>query len=806
MGRGGIGRKGGSWWRCGVLATAFWLCLAVASGAGAANPSEPAAIAALRADQTRTAAQLEAQAARLRASTADPRFRAWATLAEAEFANDQEHADEAMAGLDQAIAQADALKLPDLRFEALIRLSTVLVNRGRSKDTEAVLAKMQAMVEAGGNTRWRAQWLHERGVLERKLGRFEQARALFVQARALFHGIGDPVMEAREMNSIGNLDGRTGRFSDAVAMHSDALTMARKAGDKAETARSLRMLGVLYLNLDDEELASRYLLEALDYVEERNRREAIALHGELIGTFTRLEKLTEAEYHGQQAVRLAELSGSHPNRVNAFTRMAELRLLQGRIDEAEQWVARANESRDHVAVRDRSLIGISRMRVLAARDRTAAALKEADAVLADVRDLGDRILERSVLDLMSELQLRAGDAASAFATRKAHQKLDKELAIDVAARRIALLESSLERERAKTERELLQRDNDIQALRLNRQRLIAIALLVGLATVLVVSALLYARYRSTLRHRNELRASRDALERRGQYRRTDRPRQPPRRRACAGRTPGPHSRTADGDAARSRRVQAHQRQPRPPGRRCGAAGSGDAHARRVAGGRAAGRWGGEEFIAILDGAPGREPASVAEAMRAALAAAPVLFEGTAIPVTVSIGVATAFAADGIDTLLAEADAALYRAKGAGRNSRGLRARAGRAGLSLSPRRAGGTHRHPASPGNARDARASSAACSVVVTTTSSSCLAQRLAEEIDHRAVAAVMQAIAIGADAVHRRHVAEVLDRTRAQQRLPRHRRAPTASWRRTAAGRNPAARRSTSKRLRANTGKRRS
>ena len=667
MGRGGIGRKGGSWWRCGVLATAFWLCLAVASGAGAANPSEPAAIAALRADQTRTAAQLEAQAARLRASTADPRFRAWATLAEAEFANDQEHADEAMAGLDQAIAQADALKLPDLRFEALIRLSTVLVNRGRSKDTEAVLAKMQAMVEAGGNTRWRAQWLHERGVLERKLGRFEQARALFVQARALFHGIGDPVMEAREMNSIGNLDGRTGRFSDAVAMHSDALTMARKAGDKAETARSLRMLGVLYLNLDDEELASRYLLEALDYVEERNRREAIALHGELIGTFTRLEKLTEAEYHGQQAVRLAELSGSHPNRVNAFTRMAELRLLQGRIDEAEQWVARANESRDHVAVRDRSLIGISRMRVLAARDRTAAALKEADAVLADVRDLGDRILERSVLDLMSELQLRAGDAASAFATRKAHQKLDKELAIDVAARRIALLESSLERERAKTERELLQRDNDIQALRLNRQRLIAIALLVGLATVLVVSALLYARYRSTLRHRNELRASRDALER---VANTDALTGLANRHAAAralgerlGRIPEPLT-VMLLDLDEFKRINDNH------GHQAGDAVLQEA-AKRM---RAAlpedallGRWGGEEFIAILDGVPGREPASVAEAMRAALAAAPVLFEGTAIPVTVSIGVATAFAADGIDTLLAEADAALYRAKGAGRN-------------------------------------------------------------------------------------------------------------------------------------------
>ena len=667
MGRRGSRQAGGSLQRSVALSALLWLGLVLAFGAGAANPSEPPAIAALRADQTRTAAQLEAQAASLRAKSPDPGFRAWAMLAEAEFANDQEHAEASLAALDQVIAQSDALKLPDLRFEALIRLSTILVNRGRSRETEAVLAKMQALVESNNNTRWRALWLHERGVLARKLGRFEEARTLFLQARSLFRAAGDPVMEAREMNSIGNLDGRTGRFSDAVAMHSDALTIARKAGDNGETARSLRMLGVLYLNLDDEELASRHLLEALDHVEERNRREAIALHGELIGTFTRLEKLVEAEYHGQQAVRLAELSGSHPNRVNAFTRMAELRLLQGRIGEAEQWVVKANESREHVAVRDRSLIGISRMRVLAARDRTGEALKQADAVLGDVRDLGDRILERSVLDLMSELQLRVGDAASAFATRKAHQKLDKELAIDVAARRIALLESSLERERSKAERELLQRDNDIQALRLNRQRLVAIALLVGLATVLVVSALLYARYRSTLRHRNELRASRDALER---VANTDALTGLANRHAAAralgerlGRIPEPLT-VMLLDLDEFKRINdSHGHQAGDAVLRESAARMRDA----LPEGALLGRWGGEEFIVILDGAPGLEPASVAEAMRAALAAAPVSFDGVAIPVTVSIGVATAFSSDGIDALLAEADAALYRAKGAGRN-------------------------------------------------------------------------------------------------------------------------------------------
>ena len=80
-----------------------------------------------------------------------------------------------------------------------------------------------------------------------------------------------------------------------------------------------------------------------------------------------------------------------------------------------------------------------------------------------------------------------------------------------------------------------------------------------------------------------------------------------------------------------------------------------------------GRWGGEEFIVILDNEPGHEPATIAEAVRAEVAAGPILYETKAIPLTVSIGLATSFSRNGIDALLAEADAALYRAKDSGRN-------------------------------------------------------------------------------------------------------------------------------------------
>jgi diguanylate cyclase (GGDEF)-like protein len=81
-----------------------------------------------------------------------------------------------------------------------------------------------------------------------------------------------------------------------------------------------------------------------------------------------------------------------------------------------------------------------------------------------------------------------------------------------------------------------------------------------------------------------------------------------------------------------------------------------------------GRYGGEEFTLLLPGASLAEAALVAERLRERVTALPLMWHGTPLALTVSIGLAAWQGDDDtLPTLLQRADSALYRAKANGRN-------------------------------------------------------------------------------------------------------------------------------------------
>jgi diguanylate cyclase (GGDEF)-like protein len=80
------------------------------------------------------------------------------------------------------------------------------------------------------------------------------------------------------------------------------------------------------------------------------------------------------------------------------------------------------------------------------------------------------------------------------------------------------------------------------------------------------------------------------------------------------------------------------------------------------------RWGGEEFVMLLPETDGERALALAERLREAFARSPVtLTQGLDVAFTASFGVAVRHGGMSLDQLLQAADAALYRAKDAGRD-------------------------------------------------------------------------------------------------------------------------------------------
>jgi two-component system cell cycle response regulator len=80
-----------------------------------------------------------------------------------------------------------------------------------------------------------------------------------------------------------------------------------------------------------------------------------------------------------------------------------------------------------------------------------------------------------------------------------------------------------------------------------------------------------------------------------------------------------------------------------------------------------GRYGGEEFLIIMDNADLDTAMEIAERVRRRVGSSPIKTRSVETPVTVSLGIARLQPEDDIDSLIKRADQALYQAKREGRN-------------------------------------------------------------------------------------------------------------------------------------------
>jgi diguanylate cyclase (GGDEF)-like protein len=542
------------------------------------------------------------------------------------------------------------------------------------------------------------------GILARRQGDLDAALKRYETAIGLLAGSGNDFRKALILSNLGTVMRDRGDFARALELQLDALAIRERIGDRLET--SLRNVALLYREIEDEATARSYFERALDSADRLGNPETYA---PVLGSYASL--LNDI---GEHAAALAAASEALQidlalgNRANQGLERLETGRAQfglGRNEVAAQQLEAAlgiGRELDQHEIVSRALLHLAE--ISQARHESLQARGMIDEAIAGLEkaQLRPQLVQAYAVREKIALAEHDPEAALRYLRRYAEQR---ELLLGTrAGRQLSDLRARHARAEAEKDLSLLQKDNELQNARLQKQEIekrLGLVALTGLGLALLLITWRFhgiSRLNRTLRLKNaEIDRQREALthanarlEERaaelyqaaitdpltGAYNRSHlRERVARTLAACIASRRPLAVLVLDYDSFK----QINDQLGHLFGDRVLVAGIA-AIRQCLEEGEVLGRFGGEEFIVVLEGERALAAVGVAEAIRSQAQESLSQLPTRGIAVTLSIGIAAlsdlpVIEEASVDALFDAGDQAMYRAKAAGRNRVALFSRA-----------------------------------------------------------------------------------------------------------------------------------
>ncbi|MBS0569511.1 MAG: GGDEF domain-containing protein [Proteobacteria bacterium] len=549
---------------------------------------------------------------------------------------------------------------------------------------------------AGANLPWAQAKAEEYfGVVARRRGLIEQALVHAERALAMQRQLNQQDEVAWALSNLGTLARDRGDYATALDLHRQSLEIRQRTDDQLEL--TLRNLALIYRDLGDDTAARGYFANALEVaLRHGDSANYAATLGTWAGFLVDAGEFTPALGAAQESLAVSRAIGDRPSVGFDLLNSGRALLGLGRLDEADKQLndalAVGRELNQH-EILAHSQVALAE--VALKRNDAVQASRLLDAAFSDPQAARYKPLMSEVNELREKIATTTGNTAQALQFAHAAAALREELLGTRASRRLTALESQYARTAADQQLALATKENQLQAARLTQQQLQRKFGAVLLAAVTVLALLLAWRFLGVRRLNHALAARNTEVE---------------TQRAALSQANDRLQQQADelyqaaiSDPLTGVSNRGHlMRQLDARITDCRRNGSelavllidfdhfkriNDAHGHLfgdrvlVAGvqtlrqwlepGDLLGRYGGEEFIAVMSGSNAANAAQVAERLRVRVAETMTGFmPGTNGTVTVSIGIALLSrlpAPVRLESLIEAADKAVYAAKAAGRN-------------------------------------------------------------------------------------------------------------------------------------------
>ena len=582
------------------------------------------------------------------------------------------HPGRALERLERLDEAARLAPVPD-RGEYMTQLGYAQMHSGLTERAAGTARRLLALADVAGDVTLRVKGLVLHANVLAAMNQREEAHQLIWDAHRLAETVDDMPLRLHAAISAGQAHAEAGHYQDALALLLATADTARERGLDDLTIGALQTLADLYDTMGDPQRGLRAIDEALELARRTGKDGQLAA--------LRITEFGLANAVSDTRRALAALKGAlawaKAHDVDEVASIASGNLAQMELDmhDPDGAYRHAGEALrlasfngdDRVANAARMIRGLACLML----GRIEEGKRYLERAVAYVEHGGDKPQYVSDLDQYSRALELAGDNAGALRVARRARSMSEELNSEQRSRAVAEVQAKYEAGKRQEKLDHLERENKIRREELARERkrmalIVALALAASLAAVLL--AVLLGRLRRAHHQLRQL-SIRDPLT------------------TLYNRRYFQHIMTT--------RLAAHKARAQQPGHVSMLVMLDIDHFKRVndTHGHAAGdavlqgvaaalrsilretdmivRWGGEEFLVYIETLPQPDVDDVARRILSGIAATVVAYDGTTIPVTVSVGftqLPLAGACDlPLDRAVALADQALYLAKHGGRN-------------------------------------------------------------------------------------------------------------------------------------------
>lgn len=272
-----------------------------------------------------------------------------------------------------------------------------------------------ALARAAGERRIESNALNGAATAHYALGDYPRAAKLYLETLSLRRELGDRGTESGTLSNLGLVHQELGDFAAAADLHREALEIKRALGDRQGEANVLANLGVALHRLTEHEEARRLHREALQLARELGNRRTEAGCLENLGHIAEaLGELPEALALHESALGLHRSLGDRLGEASSLSRTGAVKVLLGDRTGALGDLGTALHIADEIdAPRLAIEVRRSLADVYAGLGDLRAALDCSSAAADAERRLFRELLERSTAALVAGHRVERGDADAA---------------------------------------------------------------------------------------------------------------------------------------------------------------------------------------------------------------------------------------------------------------------------------------------------------------------------------------------------------------------------------------------------------